>query len=150
MMIIRPTRAAALVTAIVGLLVGGCSGTSSFSPPPAVEAQVSNIDGPELQAMMEDGRPLVILEVRSAAEYEDGHITGATNVPLTNPTDAFEAAVAQLDRRTRTVCVCAGGFRSAQAADLLIEAGFTAVYNLEGGLRGWDGPWTPECPDCGV
>lgn len=77
---------------------------------------------------------VVCLDVRTACEYEeDGHIDGAVNIPLHGIlTQGCGAA-----RTTPILCVCAGGVRSASAALLLRDAGYTQVYELAGGYTAW-------------
>lgn len=93
----------------------------------------------EVAERLATGQLALLLDVRSEEEFNtQGHITGATNVPL----DALSTAVLEggLDQyRTRPVAVvCAGGMRSAQATVRLTKVlGFTNVANLEGGMAAW-------------
>jgi len=77
-------------------------------------------------------RDMLILDVRSDAEYRSGHLPGARSVPLEQVGDA----IAGLAREREILCVCAMGGRSARAALQLGEAGLTA-YSLAGGTIAW-------------
>ncbi|MGC9317049.1 MAG: rhodanese-like domain-containing protein [Armatimonadota bacterium] len=136
----RRYAGAALGLAIALAVASGCGGGSG---PPAPPARHDISDG-ELQAMLSDGAPLVVLDVRTAGDYESGHIPGSVNIPVADLPDR----IPQLDQHTRTVCVCWSGARSRTAADLLVTNGFTGVYNLEDGLSTWDGAWESGCPVC--
>jgi phage shock protein E len=128
---------AALCAVVLGAAVlAGCggSGVCATCNPPSNARQ--DITAAQLQAMMGDGQPLLILDVRTAQEYAAGHIPGAVNAPL----DQLDVWAGTLDGSLRTVCVCASGGRSQQAADQLVGRGFTDVYNLLGGTYGWPGP----------
>ncbi|MEA3401341.1 MAG: rhodanese-like domain-containing protein [Armatimonadota bacterium] len=131
---------AAVGLAMAVALASGCGGGSG-TPAQPVRQDISDT---ELQAMMADGEPLVILDVRTPSEYESGHIPGSLNIPLAELADR----ICELDPNVRTACVCSGGVRSSSAADLLVASGFKHVYNLEDGLKSWDGPWQPGCPTC--
>lgn len=89
--------------------------------------------------MMNDGRPLIIADVRTAAEFAQGHIPGSENLPLAD-IDTWSVG---RDKDTRICCVCASGNRSRQSADTLVADGFRQVYNLLAGLSQWTGPWEP-------
>ena len=118
---------------LMAAIIYGCSGGAT----PAVGHDIS---AAQLEAMMADGLPLVILDVRSPAEYDGGHIAGSINIPLSE----LEVRLNELQIDTRTACVCTTGVRSAQAAHLLLDHGFFSVYNLEGGLRTWLLPLEPS------
>jgi rhodanese-related sulfurtransferase len=78
---------------------------------------------------------LAVLDVRTAAEYEAGHVTGARWAPggqLVQATDEYVAA-----RATRIVLVCDGGERSVMTAAWLRRMGFPDVAVLAGGLHAW-------------
>lgn len=123
------------VVFIATVIVAGCGGSSS----PTVSPQVQNISGEQLQAMTADADPVVIIDVRGPAAFAASHIPGSVNIPLSSPPEAFLAAAAELDPATRTVCVCAAGVTSQQAASLLLANGFTRVFNLQGGIGSWPG-----------
>lgn len=74
-----------------------------------------------------------VVDVRSQAEYEAGHIAGARHIPLGQLPKALHSLPAN-----RPVLVhCQGGTRSAIGASLLDAAGFTSVSNLTHGFREW-------------
>lgn len=73
----------------------------------------------------------VIIDVRSSEEYETGHIKDSINIPVDN------ISMVNYDKETTIIVYCATGMRSANAAKALIDAGYTNVYNLDGGLINW-------------
>lgn len=135
------TLLVALTIVTVAALVG-CGGSAQSS---IVPTTVQNVSASELQALMGPSDQMVILDVRSAEEYDGGHIPGAVNIPLDELPDRLD----ELSPGVPTACVCSGGFRSIQAAQMLVDAGFSTVLNLEDGLRNWTGDWEPDCPTCG-
>ncbi len=70
-----------------------------------------------------------IVDVRTPAEFSDGSYPGAVNMPLAS----LLARMSELEPRTAPIVLfCASGARSAQAARLLKQAGFTDVVNAGG------------------
>jgi len=68
----------------------------------------------------------IILDVRTAQEYQGGHIKGSMNIPV----QALNAtAMAELKKTTPIITCCASGMRSASAKGILVSNGFTEVYN---------------------
>ncbi|MCB1798611.1 MAG: rhodanese-like domain-containing protein [Gammaproteobacteria bacterium] len=78
----------------------------------------------------------VVLDVRSMAEFKDGHIVNAVNIPL----NGLGNNVKQLEKhRSRPiVTVCRSGSRSGAACSLLRKHGFENVKNLRGGMMAWE------------
>jgi len=63
----------------------------------------------------------VVVDVRTPAEYDDGHLEGAINIDFQSP--AFETTVSELDTSGEYVVYCASGNRSAQAVAVMEAAG---------------------------
>lgn len=78
---------------------------------------------------------LVVLDVRTPAEYAEGHIPGALNIPHTE----LAARIAELsEARSRDIVVyCRSGNRTAQALEVLEDAGFTRLFHLKGDYLRW-------------
>ena len=76
-----------------------------------------------------------LLDVRQPAEYEEEHLPGAKLIPLGQLGDA----VGEIDKEKPVIAYCAIGGRSRVAAQLLNGYGFREVYNLKGGIKGWQG-----------
>jgi rhodanese-related sulfurtransferase len=77
----------------------------------------------------------VLMDVRSANQFRDGHINGARNVPG-DQIAAGAAAIEKLKDKMVIVC-CESGTTSGAAARRLTGLGFKQVYNLRGGLGAW-------------
>ena len=84
---------------------------------------------------MADHEDLVVLDVRSAAEFESLHIRGSYNVPLPLLAEHTAELAARLGERV--VLVCQSGVRAEQARQKLAGAGITTAYVLTGGAQGF-------------
>ena len=73
----------------------------------------------------------IIIEVRTVEEYNTGHIVDAIYIPVDNISSV------SYDKDQVIIVYCASGRRSANAAQELIDLGYTKVYNLDGGLINW-------------
>jgi hydroxyacylglutathione hydrolase len=76
---------------------------------------------------------IAVLDVRRSAEFWEGHVTDAQNVPL----DELPERLNEIDRHQPLAVICAGGYRSSIACSLLARAGFTNVVNVPGGTEEW-------------
>ncbi|GAB4405699.1 MAG: hypothetical protein OHK0039_06950 [Bacteroidia bacterium] len=77
-----------------------------------------------------------LLDVRTAGEYAQGRIAGSKQIDMRN--SDFVAQVKQTFDPAKPVYIyCLSGIRSASAAKALRSAGFTQIYDLQGGLRYW-------------
>ncbi len=66
-----------------------------------------------------------IVDVRSPGEYQSGHIKGSINIPLQELGNKLN----MLDKSKPIITCCASGMRSASAKSLLLQKGFSLVYN---------------------
>ena len=103
---------------------------------PVVASGLTTIDGKQLEALMADGQPLVIVDVREPELFTAGRIRGAMNIPYD---DARRRIFAELSPGDRIVFVCHGGPMGDELGHLLAENGYPTVYNLKGGMKKWRG-----------
>ncbi len=101
---------------------------------------------PEVSALETDvlrERPeAVIIDVREATEWEQGHLPGAIHISKSYIEQRCEAAIP--DHDAPVVLYCASGVRSLFAAQTLRELGYTNVSSMSGGFQGWKSqglPW---------
>ena len=103
--------------------------------------RIQNLSKEEFEAELERGEALVV-DVRDVRErWREGTIPGARSAPRgmlefwADPESPYYKPF--FDPGRRTILYCAGGMRSALAADALRELGFTNVAHLEIGFDGW-------------
>lgn len=70
----------------------------------------------------------IVIDVRSASEFAEGHVQGAVNLDINN--GSFQAKLSSLDKSVGYALYCRSGSRSAMAAELMATAGFTEVRDL--------------------
>lgn len=78
---------------------------------------------------------VVTLDVRTPAEFAEGHIEGARLIDFQSGN--FESEIAELDKEATYAVYCRSGNRSGQAVAIMHDAGFHNVYNLNGGVIDW-------------
>ncbi|MET4058772.1 rhodanese-related sulfurtransferase [Arthrobacter sp. UYP6] len=109
---------------------------ASATPSSAASATaVTTIDAQTLQTWRQEHPDLIVLDVRSAAEFESLHIAGSVNVPLPLLKDHADSVAKRLGGRT--VLVCQSGVRAEQARQRLGAAGIDTATVLTGGVPGY-------------
>lgn len=88
------------------------------------------VSAPEAKQIIESGSQLV--DVRTAGEFEAGHIPGARHIPLAD----IQRESAGLAREKPIILYCRSGNRSGPAADAFAASGWDA-HSIEGGLIAW-------------
>lgn len=138
---VRPSRVSCLALG-VALLLAACAGADSPSLDGLTDwihakfPRVATITTDELAARFADSdsdRP-ILLDVRTEEEFAVSHLADARRV---EPGAALSESVLELDRATPIVTYCSVGYRSAELAVALSDAGFTHVENLDGSIFQW-------------
>lgn len=138
--------AAAAFAALAGLGLSGCgesestpNGTGNAATSSVVdvtaEEGVSVLGGADALVAGAGSPDLTILDVRTPAEFAQGHLPGAVNLDLNNP--GFGDALAALDKSETYFVYCQTSNRSGTATQLMADAGFEDVYDLQGGIVAW-------------
>jgi len=83
--------------------------------------------------LMEQAPDLVIVDVRTIAEFEDGHIEGAINIPI----DELVTRIDELSKDDELLVYCRTGNRSSSAVTILLDAGYTKIYHMHEGISVW-------------
>jgi rhodanese-related sulfurtransferase len=94
----------------------------------------SNITPEEAKNRLDSEEEIILLDVRTKEEYDAGHIKDSLLIPV----DALqnEAEDTLKDKDAAIFVYCRSGNRSATASKILVELGYTKVYDL-GGIRDW-------------
>ncbi len=99
------------------------------------KSQIQEISADELRQWLTEGKEMVVVDVREPDEYANGQIPGAVNIPR----GLLELEIDEVapDQDKPVVAYCGGGGRSALAADVLQQMGYSKVYSLARGFKGW-------------
>jgi rhodanese-related sulfurtransferase len=116
----------------------------------AAKSCIKEISPAELKAKLDAKENFVLVDVREAAEFEHGHITGAHLVPRGILEAAADTSYPKHypplsgARNQQIVVYCATSGRSAMAAAVLQMMGFKDVINLAGGITRWEAEGMPQ------
>ncbi len=78
---------------------------------------------------------VVTLDVRTPAEFSQGHITGAINIDVEGAD--FAAEISKLSKSASYAVYCHSGRRSAIATETMRKAQFKSLFNLQNGIQDW-------------
>jgi glyoxylase-like metal-dependent hydrolase (beta-lactamase superfamily II)/rhodanese-related sulfurtransferase len=112
---------------VAGYLDGGLAIVGNRSELVAQARRVTAAAVPELNP-----KP-VIVDVRTAKEWEGGHLEGSINIPL----NQLQERIGEVPDDGQVVVHCQGGYRSSIATSLLQKAGHDNVIDLVGGYKAW-------------
>ena len=102
---------------------------------------IRQLSAPELKALLESGTAIELVDVRTEWERALARIEGSRLLD-----QAYHDALLERDRSTPIVFQCHHGVRSQQAAEYFQRAGFSNLYNLEGGIEAWSLLVDPSVP----
>jgi rhodanese-related sulfurtransferase len=99
------------------------------------KARVKELPVDQVKTMIDRGEQFHLVDVREESEWAKDHLPGALHLGK----GIIERDIEQLLANTgaRIVLYCGGGYRSALAADNLQKMGYTQVFSMDGGIRGW-------------
>ena len=96
---------------------------------------VSTMSPADFSQLLQAGRRIEVIDVRTPAEFREVHLQVATNVPLDRLDPRSVMASRDGSNTTPLYVVCKGGSRGKQACEKFLAAGFTNVVNIEGGTE---------------
>jgi rhodanese-related sulfurtransferase len=116
---------------VEGYLAGGMQ---QLERSPELVERIERVTAGSLAEQLASSAPPSVIDVRTPREWSEGHIDGATNLPLAQLHDRMD----EIPSDTPVVVYCSGGYRSAIASSLLRKAGLREVTDLVGGLGAWE------------
>lgn len=119
------------------ILIGAITITSSLiiklRLPVTIAADKDCIEAEVVRLALQEHRKIQLIDVRTKEEFDEAHIPNALNIALND----LKSQIASLDKACQFVTVCGkGGGRSTEAANLLKEFGYNAIW-LCGGTKKW-------------
>lgn len=98
--------------------------------------EIKVISPQEVKEAVYDSGSHQLVDVRTAEEFQAGHLKNAQNICVTD--DDFKENIAKLDKDKPVYLYCRSGKRSATAAKILKDLGFKEIYDMEGGYLNWE------------
>ena len=114
------------------VLLGALFATAAFAEDPE-STEAPGISAAELHARRESKTAPVVIDVRTPAEYDSGHVPGAVNIPF----DQVAQRIHEIDAPHGVALYCMVGPRARKGESALLSAGYENVFHLEGGLAAW-------------
>ncbi|HBT82747.1 MAG: hypothetical protein A2091_08760 [Desulfuromonadales bacterium GWD2_61_12] len=96
-------------------------------------APVRDVSPAEARELLSKAPPPFLLDVRTTGEFMQVRIAGAQLIPI----DQVLARQGEIPQNRPLVVYCAVGSRSSQVAGYLAQKGYAEVYNMSGGIMGW-------------
>ena len=109
---------------VAAAVLAACGGTNV----------INTVDAAAFQAQVETPG-VTVVDVRTPEEFAAGHIVGAINIDIEG--DSFYDGIDALDKTKTYAVYCRTDRRSGIAATEMADAGFTSIYNLDGGIVDW-------------
>jgi rhodanese-related sulfurtransferase len=100
-----------------------------------VKKKVRELTVDQVRGKLERGEKIQLIDVREESEWAKDHLPNATHLGKGILERDIEQRVP--DTGAELVLYCGGGYRSALAADNLQKMGYTNVWSMDGGIRGW-------------
>ena len=125
-----------LLVFCITVMLTGCAENADAPLASGMQAPtaVQTITASDARVMIDSEDETIILDVRTRTEFEQAHIEGALLIPV----DELEARALELlpDKDQIILIYCRSGNRSANAARMLMNMGYTAVFDF-GGIMSW-------------
>ena len=121
---------------VITLISVQCMGQRDFDEKvnSLLDRSVPLISSQQLSDSLEAGEEIILLDTRGEDEYAVSHLRGARFIDY----DDFSIdMVSNLKKDSPIVIYCSVGYRSEKIGEKLLEAGYTKVFNLYGGIFGW-------------
>ncbi len=106
--------------------------TPKPTPTPTPFVTISVIEAKQL---LDSNPSIVILDVRTVEEFNEGHLKDAINIPV----QELPERLGELDKNDDILVYCLAGVRGSQASQTLADNEFPRAYNMDGGIRAWIG-----------
>ena len=99
------------------------------------KGRIREVTVAETQERLKENPAAKLIDVREDNEWKEAHAAGSLHLGKGIIERDIEATVS--DKSTEIILYCGGGFRSALAADVLQQMGYTNVFSMAGGWKAW-------------
>lgn len=126
-----------LICVIICTAIFSCKDT-------VAQDQAKEISSKEMLKIIES-ESIQLIDVRTSAEYSEGHIENAKNIDFSSA--SFTKDISTLDKEKPVFIYCRSGNRSGKSVKDFINAGFSEIYDLNGGMVEWHAEGFPVVID---
>jgi rhodanese-related sulfurtransferase len=109
------------------------------------QSRIREVTVDETRARIQANAEVRLIDVREDNEWETAHAAGAVHLGKGIIERDIETTVT--DKSTELILYCGGGYRSALAADVLQQMGYTNVFSMAGGWKAWKESGAPTVTD---
>jgi phage shock protein E len=108
------------------------------------EPEVPQVTCEDVKKAIDEKENCILLDVRTEGEYSRGKIAGSINLPV----DKVDCDILKVvpDKSVKVYVYCLSGSRSTHAVDVMVNLGYTNVFDIEHGLLGWRAKYFPVAP----
>lgn len=99
---------------------------------------VNNLNSSDFSEKLKNDKDGVLIDVRTPGEYHSGHIPNSILMNMYDP--LFMEQIQKLDKNKNYYLYCRSGNRSFYTGRLMLQLGFTNIYNLSSGILDWNEP----------
>jgi len=115
---------------IAGFLEGGMY---DWAKEGLLTQHISQVSSPKFEEIRKSEK-IHILDVRALSEFDEHHIEGAIHIPVADLRERYK----ELDKKKTFYIICSTGHRSSLAISILLQKGFSCLFNVAGGMSGID------------
>jgi len=123
-----------LLALIIILSLTGCSNKKTENTVETADGIYQEISPAEVKKILDSGEKIILLDVRTKEEYDEGHIPKSILLPYTEIDE--KAAKLLPDKNASIIVYCRSGRRSKIAAKMLLRLGYTKIADM-GGINRW-------------
>lgn len=98
------------------------------------QEQVKVISPKEMHKLLQE-TSVQLIDVRTPKEYNEGHLSKSQNIDFLSP--SFSKDINALNKEKPVFLYCHSGNRSGKSVNIFLKAGFTKIYDLDGGITKW-------------
>lgn len=122
-----------VLSIVIFAIFAGCVSDTK----PSEKSRYTDISAKQGKEMI-DRKEVFILDVRTPEEYASGHIRGSTLLAIQDIQEPqLGEKLKQIPKDGKILVYCRSGRRSTQASEILVENGYSEVYNMKGGILEW-------------
>jgi len=97
--------------------------------------KIVQITSTEVSTKIEKEKKWIVLDVRTPAEFKDGHIKNAVNIDIT--AEDSHQKIDKLNKKDKYIVHCRSNHRSGIAVEYMSKQGFKTIYQMSDGYTGW-------------